>query len=152
VWEGQLRPPRIVIGLAVAAVVLADTGGGEKPYHGRLHLVWLSLTASAGFPGPPSTNVTLDDSRTFGRVARLVPLPLPPLVPPLSPRGSKHPLTVCFPMDLAIGLSNGKTVTYPSCTRSPALQPAVRALCVLLRKRGFCAQYRSELSHRRSRF
>lgn len=134
-------------------LVHAGGSGDVKPAHGPLHLVWLSLTASTGFPGPPTVNVTLNaDSEHFGRVARLFPLPPPPLATAARPTKTRHPLTVCFPMNLTVALSNDKTIVYPSCYRPPSMQPLVRSLCPLLHKHGFCAAYRDELTHKRGRF
>ncbi len=48
-------------------------------------------------------------------------------------------------MDLAIGLSDGTNVVYPSCARPRSLLPVLRALCPLVKRRGFCALYRDEL-------
>jgi hypothetical protein len=131
----------------VVAIVgaCALSGCGAQP-HGALHVTSLSLTAADGFPGAPTTELTLAHGATFARVARLVPLPLPPRpAPHVAATSKKHPATVCFPMNLAIGLSNGTTVMYPSCNRPRSLQPILRALCPLLHKRGFCALYHNEL-------
>jgi len=133
--------------LASLALACAASGCGANQNHGRLRVVSLSLSASVGFPGPPSAGITLTSGRTFARVARLVPLPLPATFR-LNPTRTTHPLTVCFPMDLTIGLSNGQNVVYPSCYRPKSLRPVVRALCPLLDIRGFCARYRHELAPR----
>jgi len=75
-----------------------------------------------------------------------VPLPRPAEPSSLLPN-AQHPynLTVCFPMDLTIGLSNGTKVVYPSCYRPRSLRRVIAALCPLLRRRGFCVVYRHEL-------
>ncbi len=138
--------------LAAAALLAAGCGGGGGS-GGALRVTSLSITAAVGFPGPPSAGVTLSRGKTFARIARLVPLPLPhpaPQVPHVRPSrapSARDPdeMTVCFPMDLTIGLSNGKHVDYPSCNRPRSLRPVVAALCPLLHKPGFCSFYRNEL-------
>jgi hypothetical protein len=133
--------------LASLVVACGATGCGGHQGHARLRVVSISLSASVGFPGSPLAGITLTGGRTFARVARLVPLPLPPTFR-LDPTETTHPLTVCFPMDLRIGLSNGQNVLYPSCYRPKSLRPVVRALCPLLHVRGLCARYRHELAVR----
>lgn len=146
----RARTPPLTVAAFIAAVALAAGGCGGHASHGRLRVISLSIRATTGFPGPPSTNVTVDRGTTFARIALLVPLPLPAVAS--DPPSAKHPnpLTICFPMDLIIGLSNGEKVGYPSCYRPLSLRPVMAALCPLLNRPGFCAFYRNELAgHRR---
>jgi hypothetical protein len=138
---------RMVVGVVVLSAV---AGCGSHVYHGRVRVRSVALTAAAGFPGAPGVGVVVDRGAVFARVVRLVPLPLPAEAE--VPRGSRtrHPLTVCFPMNLTIGLSNGTSVIYPACRRPRSLRKVVRLLCPLLRKRGFCADYRRELAGSRA--
>jgi hypothetical protein len=133
----------ITFGLAVA---LAAGGCAGSASHARLRVTSVSIRAANGFPGPPSTEVTLTQGKRFARIALLVPLPLPSVAASRPPT-TKHPktLTICFPMDLFIGLSNGQSVEYPSCYRPRSLRRVVAALCPLLHKPGFCVSYRNEL-------
>src|SRR5580692_1479505 len=108
--------------LTCLVVVFALTACGGHKNHGPLRVVSLSLTASVGFPGPPSVGISISKGPTFARIARLVPLPLPSVFQ-VNPTQSKHPLTVCFPMDLTIDLSNGQHALYPSCYRPKSLRP-----------------------------
>jgi hypothetical protein len=48
-------------------------------------------------------------------------------------------------MDLVIGLSDGATVSYPSCQRPHSLLRLLAAMCPLLRKPGFCLREKNEL-------
>jgi hypothetical protein len=142
-WERVRLVGLIAVGLAA---VLALTGGGGGPAPGPIRVSSLTITATTGYPGPP-TSLTSDRGRAFRRLARLVPLPLPAEPPSLLP-DARHPagLTVCFPMDLTIGLSNGKDVVYPACYRPLALRRVLAALCPRLHKRQFCHTYRHELT------
>jgi hypothetical protein len=130
--------------LVLAALALTAAGCGASGARGPLHVVSLSLTAANGFPGPPSTHVTVASGPVLRRLARLVPLPLPPM-PDRRAAGS-HPLTVCFPMDLRVVLSNGTSAVYPSCRRPRALRALVGSLCRLLGRPGLCVAYRDELA------
>jgi hypothetical protein len=129
--------------LAVATVVLVTgCGSSQTPTIGAggLRVTFLSLTPTTGFPGPPTDIVTVRGGRELARIVRLLPARLP-RPPSRSPAGS----TVCFPMDLTIGLSNGQSLSYPSCSRPRALRRVVAALCPVLRKPGFCFRFRNEL-------
>ena len=137
----RARAAGVVLTLAVA---LTGAGCGAQAHHGPLRVTSLSLSPGVGFSGPLSAGVTLERGAAFARIARLVPLPLPPELV-VNPAGGRHPLTVCFPMDLAIGLSDGELVRYPSCYRPRSLRRVVAALCPLVHLPGLCALYRREL-------
>ena len=129
--------------LAAALALLASgCGGWHSPTigAGRLRVTFLSLTPTTGFPGPPTEIVTVGGGGELARIVRLLPAKLPK-PPSASPAGS----TICFPMDLTIGLSNGQTVRYLSCNRPGPLRRVVAALCPLLHKPGFCLRFRNEL-------
>jgi len=145
--DGRRERPLRAAGILTAVVLaLAALGCGGQAGHGRLRVTSLSLSAANGFPGPPSFKVTIDHGTRFERLARLVRLPLPPQATSRPPNLA-HPdrATICFPMDLAIGLSNGASVVYPSCSRPRSLLRVLRALCPLVKRPGFCALYRDEL-------
>jgi hypothetical protein len=129
----------------IGVLALAAAGCGSHA-HGPNRIVSLSLSAADDFPGPPSVRLTINEGARLASLARLVPLPLPRPTTTTAARTARAGLTVCFPMDLAIGLSNGTTVTYPSCDRPAGLRRVMRALCPLLHKPGFCFSYRHELN------
>ena len=129
--------------LAAATLLLAAGCGGwhsPKIGAGGLRVTFLKLTPTTGFPGPPSDIVTVKGGGELARIVRLLPAKLPK-PPSASPAGS----TICFPMDLTIGLSNGQTVSYPSGNRPGPLRRVVAALCPILHKAGFCFRFRNEL-------
>ena len=130
--------------LLLGAAVLLAGGCGSAPGgtigSDGLRVAFLTLTPTTGFPGPPTDTLTVRSGRELSRIARLVPARLPK-PPAATPRGS----TVCFPMDLTIGLSNGQTFRYASCNRPRRLLRVVAALCPLLDKPGFCFRFRNEL-------
>jgi hypothetical protein len=144
--DGRRRPGRqsraAAAGLAASVLLLAAGCGGSPGrigVHG-LRVTLLELTPTTGFPGPPTEVVTVQAGPSLERIARLVPAALPP-PPAATPNGS----TVCFPMDLRIGLSDGETVLYPSCNRPLALRRVLAALCPLLGRPRLCFRYRHEL-------
>lgn len=139
--RGRQLPPLAVF--LCAALVLAGCGIASSRA-GPLRVVSLELTPSVDFPGPPTRQVVLTHGAAFARIARLVPLPLPHEVE-VNPSGTRHPLTVCFPMDLVIGLSDGTRVDFGSCYRPRSLRRVVSALCPLVGIRGLCVRYRHEL-------
>ena len=109
---------------------------------GHLRVISLTLSPTTGFPGPPTEVVTVLPGRELSRLARLMPSRLPP-----PPRAEKR-LTVCFPMDLTIRLSDDSSVSYPACERPHALLRLIRAMCPLVRLAGFCHSQRHELGVR----
>jgi len=94
----------------LCVLVLPGCGGNGQLLVGPGHLTVtsLSLTPATGFPGPPDEILVIRDGRRLRTLARLVPKRLPP-----RPAGTREGLTVCFPMDLTIGLSNGDKISYP---------------------------------------
>ena len=140
-----MRSPQLPLLVAVLCGALALAGcGARQSSGGPLRVVSLELTPSVDFPGPPTRQLILTQGAQFVRIARLVPLPLPHEIE-VNPHGTRHPLTVCFPMDLVIGLSDGSKAVFSSCYRPRSLRPVVAALCPLVGIRGLCVRYRHEL-------
>jgi hypothetical protein len=129
--------------MVLCVLVLPGCGGNGQLVigPGQLTVTSLSLTPAAGFPGPPNEILMIRDGQRLRALARLVPRRLPP-----RPAGTREGLTVCFPMDLTIGLSNGDKIAYPSCQRPRSLLRLVREMCPFLHKPGFCFRYRNELA------
>ncbi len=135
-----MRAPVIVSSVAAAL----SRSRLRCPVHTDTFVSSLALTGTVGFPGSP-TNFTFERGAAFRRAARLVPLPLPP-VASARPPNAKHPstLTICFPMDLMVVLSNGEKRVYPSCYRQRSMSlgrrgplstpPQTRVLRVLSRR------------------
>ncbi len=131
--------------IASLALVLAACGGQaarpSKVPSRPLRVTFLALSPDSGFPGPSAaTLLRLQRGERFAQIARLVPR-----VPPAPVRGPTLGETVCLPVVLTIGLSDGRQLVYRACQRPRSLRPVLAALCPLLHRPGFCAHYRNEL-------
>jgi hypothetical protein len=144
-----VRARAVILAAALVAVFSACGGSSTSsrvpkwPF--RVNL--LSLEADAGFPAAATSHVTVRrvNGKLFARLVRLVPRP-----PPAALTAKVPGETICVPVILTIRLGDGhrhaERYVYRGCQRPPSLRPLLRAMCPLLRRPGFCARYRRELT------